>query len=393
MKPVQLSIPEPCHQNWNQMLPEAQGKFCLSCQKTVVDFTAMSDREVLNFFSNNTGNTCGRFNDDQLNKTLSVPKERSIGKWKYFWQFLLPAVFAMHKAEGQKTMGKPAIQQEFPVKDSVKKVTNKPAPTVCQPVSANGVVGSNVPSSTLLKGRIGGVSVMPVKKIDITIQGKIVDGNGVPLQYVNIASEDKRSNTITDSFGNFTLKMKDYQSITISYVGYEPSCVSSGDFIKMDGFEIAVKDRGIIISGVVIPLKTYVSTGLAEVVVVGYAISRRLTGDVVVTSCGVKGKKAFFNFFKKQKAEPTQTHLKIYPNPITPGQQFKVDYKVAKQGDYLLQIIDVSGKLVHTQTIYMKQLQQTETIDGHNLHQSGTYIIQLSNGEKNIVFNGKLVVQ
>jgi hypothetical protein len=42
-KSLRLNIPAPCTQAWNEMLPENNGRFCLSCQKKVIDFSVMSD--------------------------------------------------------------------------------------------------------------------------------------------------------------------------------------------------------------------------------------------------------------------------------------------------------------------------------------------------------------
>jgi len=51
MKPeLYLHIPTPCHEDWNTMTPVEKGKFCGSCNKEVVDFSLMTDAEVLNFF-------------------------------------------------------------------------------------------------------------------------------------------------------------------------------------------------------------------------------------------------------------------------------------------------------------------------------------------------------
>jgi len=61
-----ISIPKPCAQNWADMDIAAQGKFCQSCQKTVTDFTQLSDKEILEKLSS-VSNICGRFDDQQLN--------------------------------------------------------------------------------------------------------------------------------------------------------------------------------------------------------------------------------------------------------------------------------------------------------------------------------------
>lgn len=68
MSKYQIKIEEPCHENWNTMTPNAQGKFCGSCAKDVVDFTAMSDKEVISYFENYKGSLCGRFNANQLER-------------------------------------------------------------------------------------------------------------------------------------------------------------------------------------------------------------------------------------------------------------------------------------------------------------------------------------
>lgn len=48
---MKISIPKPCNENWNEMSPEQQGAFCKVCSKVVVDFSNMSDEEVLNYFA------------------------------------------------------------------------------------------------------------------------------------------------------------------------------------------------------------------------------------------------------------------------------------------------------------------------------------------------------
>lgn len=66
-----LNIPEPCHERWDEMTPEAKGRFCGSCQKIVVDFTGMSDEQVKNYLLDQKNkNTCGRFYATQIGRPL-----------------------------------------------------------------------------------------------------------------------------------------------------------------------------------------------------------------------------------------------------------------------------------------------------------------------------------
>lgn len=68
---IVVTIPQPCHEKWDEMLPEAKGRFCSSCEKIVVDFSSMSDDEVKNYLLLNTHQkTCGRFLSSQVNRPL-----------------------------------------------------------------------------------------------------------------------------------------------------------------------------------------------------------------------------------------------------------------------------------------------------------------------------------
>jgi hypothetical protein len=55
MKPttIKIKVADPCHENWDKMLAEEKGKFCLSCQKTVVDFSRMTNEEIIQYFEQN----------------------------------------------------------------------------------------------------------------------------------------------------------------------------------------------------------------------------------------------------------------------------------------------------------------------------------------------------
>ncbi|NQV53991.1 MAG: hypothetical protein HQ500_12465 [Flavobacteriales bacterium] len=74
---LNISLPEPCSEDWNQMTPAEKGRFCGSCEKIVVDFTQMSDDALIEFFVTQKQRACGRFNADQLNRAITpAPQAR-----------------------------------------------------------------------------------------------------------------------------------------------------------------------------------------------------------------------------------------------------------------------------------------------------------------------------
>ncbi|WP_124635134.1 hypothetical protein [Taibaiella sp. KBW10] len=71
MKPV-MKIAEPCHENWNDMTPNATGRHCALCNKTVVDFTNWETDDIRQYITNNA-NTCGQMSVDQLQEESIQP--------------------------------------------------------------------------------------------------------------------------------------------------------------------------------------------------------------------------------------------------------------------------------------------------------------------------------
>src|SRR4051812_42826979 len=75
-KSFKISIPEPCSQEWENLIPQVEGRFCGSCQKTVIDFTSMTDEELLNYFQHQQGSICGRFNPFQTDRVIAPSSKR-----------------------------------------------------------------------------------------------------------------------------------------------------------------------------------------------------------------------------------------------------------------------------------------------------------------------------
>ncbi|MFC4476507.1 hypothetical protein [Flavobacterium chungangensis] len=92
-----ITIPEPCHENWDKMTPDATGKFCQVCNKSVIDFTNKLPDEIQHFFNTNKNQKiCGRLNTSQLDSvSIKIPSQVLFSQTQYHKMFLLALFIAM----------------------------------------------------------------------------------------------------------------------------------------------------------------------------------------------------------------------------------------------------------------------------------------------------------
>lgn len=138
MKNTVVTIPQPCHENWNVMLPEEQGRFCRSCEKIVVDFTNKTPVEIRETLMQNTGKVCGRVKKTDLNRPLEepvvkpvlVPVKQSWFKAKWMAAAaMFTALFIGKKALAQEeVLGNITVRPEPPKQNQ--QVSCKPSPTI-----------------------------------------------------------------------------------------------------------------------------------------------------------------------------------------------------------------------------------------------------------------------
>ena len=55
-----------------------QGRFCLSCQKTVVDFSEMEEAAIKTYFRNSPSKVCGRFKPNQLKEYIWPVRRKQV---------------------------------------------------------------------------------------------------------------------------------------------------------------------------------------------------------------------------------------------------------------------------------------------------------------------------
>lgn len=94
---IKISIPEPCHEEWNKMIPNEKGRFCESCSKTVVDFTTMLPDDIKYYFLENRGKSiCGRMKQSQLDSiVIQIPSRVLYSQTNYQHYFLLSLFVVM----------------------------------------------------------------------------------------------------------------------------------------------------------------------------------------------------------------------------------------------------------------------------------------------------------
>jgi hypothetical protein len=71
-----FSVPAPCSKSWDAMTPTVDGRYCGSCQHEVVDFSRMTEAQVLAWLDRlRTGIVCGFFEAGQF-APPAVPRWR-----------------------------------------------------------------------------------------------------------------------------------------------------------------------------------------------------------------------------------------------------------------------------------------------------------------------------
>ncbi|RZJ50906.1 MAG: hypothetical protein EOO44_15515 [Flavobacterium sp.] len=83
-KTFTLEIANPCSENFDKMTPNANGSFCNSCAKNVIDLSRKTNSEVAKFISKNKDkNICARLKATQLEEEFQYNEVSKFGNLKY----------------------------------------------------------------------------------------------------------------------------------------------------------------------------------------------------------------------------------------------------------------------------------------------------------------------
>lgn len=373
-----LSIPEPCHEDWNKMTTVEQGRHCAVCKKNVVDFTDADDEAIVDFFKNYNGSACGRFTNEQLNRPLSKIELKPASNFlKYAAGLLLPGLM-LSKAYGQKQdtidlkeivvtgygqkrVGKVAFTQpiagpiRLKVKDTLKIKPLKPRPI-----------------EDLLVGKLGGVQMVR----NYVYHGVITDEiDESPIQGASIQIIGTNTVTTSDAQGRFDLSsLGSSIKLIVTSVGYEQKEV----IIDKTNFDMLN-----------IKMKPHVM-GMGEVIVVGTVRKKKKyvtgTGSVKITSQKIKLTDSIQHLFSFSK-------ISAYPNPVALNGTLQLNFGKSKPGLYQIRLLNSSGQLFYSFQKQISSPNETEQIHFNEKMSEGVYVLQIIDDKKRLVQTSKIVVQ
>ena len=331
-KKFKLQIPEPCHEDWNKMTPGDKGRFCDSCQKTVHDFTGMSDAQLIAFFKKpSTGSVCGRFYNDQLERDFEIPRKR-LPWMKYFLQLIIPAFLFTSKAKAQ---GKLRLFGDTILVDSNK--TGKNLKESC----------NNKPESNKLN----------------KVTGRLIDNKGAAISYATVMIKGTRSGVAADANGNFSIGLLPDRSpatLVFSCVGFEAKEITIDSNKKVSWCNVEL-----------IPMLTATSGG---VVVVGYSQRKK------------KPVKLFQRIFK----DTSSKFFKAYPNPVSAGSLMKLELN--KAGEYQADLINQNGQIIHSSTLVFETENNFNSFSIPMIT-TGVYFLRMTNKKTGKKHTEKIIIR
>ena len=194
---VKISIPSPCHKNWQDMTPADKGRFCDACQKNVIDFTNASDREIAAALK--TGNACGRFRANQLDRDLIIPQEKN-----KIWMAASATAVALL------TIGNTTLSAQTPVNTEQ---TNNKTDDI-KPIASNG--------KRIVKG--------------------IISDDYAPIPGVIVMIKGKPETAVTsDIDGKYEIEVMNGETLACSYIGMEDIFVVIND--KDDNYDVKLSEN------------------------------------------------------------------------------------------------------------------------------------------------------
>jgi hypothetical protein len=246
---ITISVPKPCHENWDAMTQRQKGRHCAQCDHVVADLTRATDAELVALFTSDAKPECARFDPAQLDRALGATEPRHARVFPLAAFTSLVAVAAGHEAVAQGgpivrpvRLGEPAISRPAPpppvLKGKVMTVPHSIPPLCDAPVTGDtDVVRQTDDILELLPLGQPSISIGAAEerierlvRDDATTEvcGTLVDDRtNEPLPFASVTLRFHGAHTETDAAGNFKLQVpgriaNDLIVLDINYSGYEP---------------------------------------------------------------------------------------------------------------------------------------------------------------------------
>lgn len=326
---LKIGIENPCSENWDNMMPDATGRFCLSCTKQVVDFSKMTDQDLVRFFKNyKGGEICGQLAPHQVNRELvSAPRKKSF--LPYFLRVTIPAMLLMHKGMAQQPVT-PGSQYE--VNEAVKSDRNRPAHAVSP----------------------------------VLIRGQVIDHEGSPVPYASVSITGTGQYSLADSTGEFQLHYK-----------------GAADSIQLSCTALSFEDAGItlVADQLLRPVEIRLQPRLLEPVIVksdiGYVKGGMRIGALSSTSGGmiIYQSKGVIDTLQNWVKEVV-FKFRIYPNPARASAPLNVHVPDGFEGDVVCRILSLEGRVLQTTRQSVSKGSTRMQVMIPRLA-AGTYVVQL----------------
>lgn len=84
--------------------------------------------------------------------------------------------------------------------------------------------------------------------------------------------------------------------------------------------------------------------------------------------------------------------ISIYPNPVF-GSQFKITFDNNAAGEYNVALTDVQGKVIMSKQVFIKSVNQVESINLKRKPANGMYFIKITDAAKRSVYSDKIVLE
>lgn len=338
-----IQIPEPCHQNWEEMNVVEKGKFCSNCNKVVTDFVIMSDAQIVDFFKNNPQNVCGRFNEDQLQRPLFLPKKQII-KWNYFTasiiSFLLNSkLIAQVKTISNDTISKNNITNSF---HSEKNIANK-------------------------------------------ITGHITDEKGYSIAGATVVLKGTNNGAVTDDEGFFVIS------------NYPTNIIKKQLLIQSIGFknveiELRLYQKIILENDIESLNEVCVTAPISK------SIRRSYLGGAISINASVlnRNKNSFLYKLVKPVINAYQNitdtkSIKVFPNPAIKNSIIKI--QIYTTGSYIINLINSEAKIISSKIITTTNKKLTTDFSLPSSLTSGIYFIALVNIDTKRLETEKLLIE